>query len=420
MRFFLTAPLFAIAAAAVLLGPGEFPLNRWEPATIAVTHFLVLGFMTMIMVGALFQLIPVLCGGVIHRPRLVAGLVHAGLTAGALLFPAGLLSRNPLLIYTGVSALGAGLLVFLLAALWALHTAPGRGPSVSTIRYSLFSLLVTVCLGIHTAALRAGASWVHPFANNPNVHLAWGLIGWAGLLVIGVAYQVVPMFQITPPYPARLQRILGTFVFCLLLIWSAQLFMPVPDPLLHIAELLLACALLIFAGTTLRLQSQRRRQVPDITLSFWRLGMVSVVIAVCAWLARVLAPAWSNALPALDPPMGILIIVGAVQSVICGMLYKVVPFLAWLHLQSAGVKRAKMHDFISGGRAELQLRLHGISLALLLAATLWPQAAVPAALVYGANFALLQWNLIQAMRTYTERLRHASVAAQRSLNSRHL
>ena len=128
MRFFLTAPLFAVAAAALLLGAGDFPLSRWQPAVIAATHLVVLGFVAMIMVGALFQLIPVLCGGVISRPRLVARLVHAGLSAGALLFPAGLVSGNPYLIYMGISALGAGFAVFLLAAFLALRTAPGRGP----------------------------------------------------------------------------------------------------------------------------------------------------------------------------------------------------------------------------------------------------------------------------------------------------
>jgi len=407
MRFFLTAPLFAVAAAVLLLGAGEFPFSRWQPAAIAATHLVVLGFAAMIMVGALFQLVPVLCGGVIPRPRLVAGLVHAGLTAGTLLFPVGLVVHNPFLIYAGVAALGAGFAVFLLAALVALRTAPGRGPSIGNIRLSLVSLLLAVCLGMHAAAGRAGAVWVHALANLPGVHLAWGLIGWVGLLLIGVAYQVVPMFQITPPYPDWLQRYLGKLIFSLMLVWSAQLFTPLPDLILRLVGMLLAGALMVFAGMTLWLQFRRRRQVADVTLTFWRLGMGSLLLATLLWSAGNLVAPEAGRMSSMDLTLGILIIVGCVQSVICGMLYKIVPFLAWLHLQSAGVKGAKMHDFIPGGRAELQLRLHGISLALLLTVPLWPQAAVPAALVYAVNFAVLQCNLMQAAWHYLNRRRPA-------------
>ena len=411
MRFFLTAPLFAVAAAALLLGAGEFPLSRWQPAVIAATHLVVLGFVAMIMVGALFQLIPVLCGGVIPRPRLVAGLVHAGLSAGALLFPAGLVSGNPYLIYMGISALGAGIAVFLLAAFLALRTAPGRGPSVGHIRLALLSLLLAICLGMHAAAVRAGAVWVHALANLPGVHLAWGLIGWVGLLLIGVAYQVVPMFQITPAYPDWLQRYLGKLIFSALLVWSAQLFTPLPDLILRLAEGLLAGALMLFAGMTLWLQFQRRRQVADVTLSFWRLGMGSLLLAALLWSGGDRIASGGGGIQAMDLALGILVMVGCVQSVICGMLYKIVPFLSWLQLQSVGVKGAKMHDFIRGGRAELQLRLHGASLVLLLAVPLWPQAAVPAALVYAVNFALLQYNLMQAAWRYLDRRRNRTVAA---------
>ncbi|MBI1732102.1 MAG: hypothetical protein HYR49_04960 [Gammaproteobacteria bacterium] len=420
MRFFLTAPLFAILAAVPLLGVGELPLSRWQPAVIAATHFLVLGFMTMVMVGALFQLIPVLCGGVIPRPRLIAGCVHAALTAGALLLPFGLFSHQPFPIYAGASALAIGLLVFVLVACVALHRAPGRGPSVGNIRLSLISLFVTVCLGVYIAAQHAGNPWVQAGVHGAEVHLAWGLIGWAGLLLIGVAYQVVPMFQITPAYPASLQRYLGPVIFGALLVWSAQLVTPLAGPLLEPAATVLAGALLIFAGTTLWLQSRRRRRVADVTLAFWRLGMGSLALASLLWLLRDLIAPSAAAFPALGLAWGILAIAGCLQAVICGMLYKIVPFLAWLQLQQAGVKGAKMHEFIAAGGAQWQLRLHWLSVLLLLVTLAWPRGAVPAALIFAANFALLQYNLLRAAHTWLVRLRGGTGLVQRAPNSGHL
>lgn len=418
VRFFLTAPLFALAAAGLLAGAVDFPLTRWQPAVIAATHFLVLGFMTSIMVGALFQLIPVLCGGTLPRPRLTAGVVHASLCAGTLLFPMGLLGGHRWMIHAGAVVLGAGLLLFLLVALRALHLAPGRGPSVTCMRLSLVSLLFALCLGVHAAAVRAGVPGVPVFANHANVHLAWGLIGWAGLLLMGVAYQVVPMFQVTPSYPGWVQRHLGKAIFAGLLLWSVQLFTPRPPFLAPLAGSLLASALLAFACVTLHLQWQRRRRVPDTTLTFWRLAMGSSIVAICLWLYRLLLPPGSASAPQLDAVMGILFIIGAMQSAICGMLYKIVPFLGWLHLRSAGVRDARMHEFIGTRGAHVQLLLHCLSLPLLLAATAWPQAAVPATLVYALNATLLQWNLFRATWRYVRR--HRLVASQRTPNSRHL
>jgi hypothetical protein len=83
LRFFLTAPWFLVLAALLMLwqGPGIFA-SRWLPATLALTHLLTLGFMAQVMLGALMQMLPVMVGVVIPRPRLIAALIHIPLTLG--------------------------------------------------------------------------------------------------------------------------------------------------------------------------------------------------------------------------------------------------------------------------------------------------------------------------------------------------
>lgn len=76
-RFFLTVPLFGIAAGMLLFIAGEEMLSsRWAPAALAGTHLLVAGFMLQAMCGALLQFVPVAAGGNIWRPQLVAAIVH--------------------------------------------------------------------------------------------------------------------------------------------------------------------------------------------------------------------------------------------------------------------------------------------------------------------------------------------------------
>jgi hypothetical protein len=123
------------------------------------------------------------------------------------------------------------------------------------------------------------------------VHAAWGLGGWSLLLVAGVAYLVVPMFQLTPPYPAWLTRSFSVTLFFLLAAWSIT-WLPLqrPDGL----QVALACAAallaVVFAAVTLRLQAQRRRKVTEPTLLFWRLAMVCLVVAASAVMLQQLSP----------------------------------------------------------------------------------------------------------------------------------
>ena len=84
LRFFLTAPLFLLAAGAVLVWSGPEALTwRGSPAALAATHFVTLGFMTMVMAGAMLQMLPVLAGAPVPHVETVAALVHVGLALGA-------------------------------------------------------------------------------------------------------------------------------------------------------------------------------------------------------------------------------------------------------------------------------------------------------------------------------------------------
>jgi len=71
--------------------------------------------------------------------------------------------------------------------------------------------------------LAATYGWGVPLANLAvrALHPAWGLLGWTGLLVAAVAFQVVPMFQMTPQYPPRMTRWFIASAFAVLLTWSA-------------------------------------------------------------------------------------------------------------------------------------------------------------------------------------------------------
>ncbi len=404
LRFFLTAPLFAALAAGLLFWHGADALaSRWSPLTLALTHLLTLGFLTMVMIGALIQILQVVVGIEIPRPRATAAGVHSLLSLGCLLLVAGFLLSVPTLFKLALPCLLGAILWLLVACGAGLWRLAQPTATVAAIRLSLAALAITGALG---AVAAAAFAWplALPLVDITNLHAGWGLLGWVGLLVIGIAYQVVPMFQVTPLYPVLVTRWLAGTMFLLLLVWSASWLLPQPGAgwLAHLALSLTGAGYLVFAASTLILLHRRKRPKPDATTLFWRTSLVSLAASALLWQAGAWLPAVGAAswLPVL---LAILFIIGCAGSVINGMLYKIVPFLIWYHLQNQmtrrGEKAPNVRQIITDRAAERQFYVHLLALALLGAAPLWPDLlARAAAAMFGISSCWLWWNLVQATR----------------------
>ena len=332
LRFFITAPLFGMAAGGLLLIEGEAILaSRWMPATLALTHLLVIGFMLQIMVGALIQILPVVAGANLQRPLSVARIVHPGISLGALLLAVGFWLTQPRLLSIAALLLVVTLGVFLFFVGKSLLGVPSTSPTIRGIKLALVSLAVVVLLG---ACLAVGLAhgWSLPYPALTDLHAAWGLGAWAGILLAAMAYVVVPMFQLTPGYPARPSWWFPCALLALLLLWSAGVALEL-SWLVQVLRLLLAICCAAFALLTLRLQSLRRRARADATYRYWQAGLLGVILALAMLSTAAVNPDIAEA-ASWTPAFGILL-VGAFMAFIIGMLYKIVPFLSWLHLQNA-------------------------------------------------------------------------------------
>lgn len=407
LRLFLIAPWFlVIAALAAIPSAGDWTAGRWTPAALGLTHLLTLGFLDTVMAGALLQMLPVLIGSPLPQVRPVAWLAYGGLGLGSPLLAAGLALGRPPLLDAGLLALAVAWLPFLVAGALSLARAPAVAAATRAgMRHAWLGLALTVGLGLY---LGGGLAGLWPLASPvefTRLHAAWGLLGWLLMLVVGVAYQVVPMLQLTPPYPAPMTRWLASLLLALLAAYSAQTFL-IEHATADLAGWLgFGAAIAWFAFATLRLQNRRRRRLPDTTLDFWRLAMA------CLWLAVLFAPlALFAPEPWRDPSqvvLGLVFIVGFAVSVVAGMLYKIVPFLAWFHLQAQTGARAgtipNMKEMIPDAAARRHLKLHLAALLLVLPAPFLPAwLSAPGLLLLAASGYVLWRNLDQARRLFLQ------------------
>jgi len=408
MRFFFSAPLFGMAAAALLLWQGDASFShRWSPGLLAATHLLVLGYLAMVMQGALIQVVSVVTGGQPPKIKLLSSLIHATTTAGTLLLSAGLLTGNSALLQGAAALLGFSFALFMGTIAAGLLKSSTRRDAGIGIGLSLACLAVTVGLGIWLG-LGHGTENIALARHLTDTHLAWGLIGWSGILLIMVAYEVVPMFQLTPVYPDWLRRYLIWALLAGLLAWSTGTWARV-GYLTLIGGILSALSMTTFALATLWLQRQRKKKQPDATVRFWRLAMLSLLLATLLWGAASAIPGLGST-PAYPLMLGTLAIYGLFVSAINGMLYKILPFLSWLHL-SIKVTEHKLSrrlipnikKIIPDEKARIQFWAHLSTLTLMLASCWQPGwFIVPMAIAMMLSNAALWLNLLGALRVYRQ------------------
>jgi len=412
-RFFLTAPLFGLLASLLLLYDGSALLsNRWHPITLALTHLVTLGFITMVMFGAILQLLPVLTASSVPHPILVSTILHFSLSLGTLSLASGFVMGGTWLMVCAIILLGFSFIGFIGVVTYSLIRVKGQSPSIIAMRFALGALAVNVVLGIGLGMLFGlGVVLPLPMALT-HLHLTWGFVGWIGLLIIGIAFAVVPMFQITPQYPPSLTRWLVPLIFLTLLIWTPLYILAhinkLPTIVPQLLMGLIGLGLSVFALATLNIQAHRLRKLPDVTLNFWRIGLIGLLLSVIVWTIGIL---WSDLAtnPLYPILLGIFFIAGFVLPVIQGMLYKIVPFLIWLHLQNrqleileviSMVKTPNMKQIIPDRLARRQFWLYLIAIGFTIAAVLWNSFVYVAGIALACSFLFLGYNLYRALWLY--------------------
>jgi hypothetical protein len=411
-RFFLTAPLFALAGGALLLlhGP-DMLLTRWAPATLALTHLYTLGVLAMVMCGAMIQMLPVLAGSPVPQVVPVGTSVHILLSGGTLTLAAAFMTGSRVTMVIASFSLALAFLIFVGAVAVVLARIKMPNTTIAGMRAALLALLVTVVLGLLLAGGMIGAIPGVNLFLYMDLHLSWGMLGWVALLLISVSYQVVPMFQVTPEYPNRLRHRLIPLLLMMLVVWTVASYFAerglLPNVIADVGFVLLIFGLFLFAAVTVRLQQQRLRRIPDVTLRFWRIGLAAVFGCGIVWILVWILPAFSQS-PTVALILGIGLVLGAAVSFLNGMLYKIVPFLSWFHLQNRQlaltcmtVQVPNMKQLLPDRAAYRQFWLHLAALLLLPAAVLQPRWFVyPAGVLLSLSSLLLWLNLVAVVLRY--------------------
>lgn len=392
LRFFVTASIFGVFLGLFLLSSSLNLITSVQYSfDLVVIHILALGIMASFMLGAMFQMLPVLAGVVIKMPTKKAMIAHILLTIGIFLQIGAFYSANSILYLLTAIVLGGGLLHASTLMLKEIIKIKDHSSSSKGMLLALSSFVVVIALGIVMLLSLGGYINSYDFSQIREAHYSFALFGWVSLLIVSISFQVIEMFYVTPKYPTIISKYLVITIFSLLVIKTIMLFSSLDS---QIINRIISILFIIYATITIHRLYKRRRPTSDATVWFWRLGMSLLIISMLVFI-------FGNNID-IDY-IGYITFIGFALSIVFAMVYKIVPFLVWFHLSNQGYMEAPMmHDVIHPKKAKIHFWLHlsTISLWILNILFYFPIIETVANILLTISFGWLLYNLVNAINKY--------------------
>lgn len=375
MSYFAAALLALLVAEGLMVSGFGFPFaDLRAPETLVLVHLAAIGWLSLLMCGALFQFVPVLVAKPIYSNRLplltliflLLGL--AGLLAGFLQL-AGHFNTQRSFLPIGGTLLGLGIVLVLWnlgRTLWSGRPLPLPARFVAA---GLVGLAATASYGIIFTLVLGGAPSSGPLAilvvSGVPVHAALGLGGWLTITAMGVSYRLLAMFMLAPELDGRRPRTalwLGAIALALLIAGAtAAICLGAGiDAALAAAGLLgLAAAVLYGADIAYLYRARKRRTI--------ELNSRMAVPALASFAAAIVLIVLLVALGRLADQIGAVVfltVFGWLSGLGLAKLYKIVPFMTWLECYGPILGKAKtprVQDLVVERRARKWFVLHYVA-----------------------------------------------------------
>jgi len=341
-----------VGVSLLVLRPVMLATYHYNQYVIATTHLFVLGWICTIVMGAMYQLVPVALETKLYSEKLAAwqfAFHLVGFTGMVWMFWTW--NMKQVGHFGSVLLVGVGLFVYNIAR--TLLRVPRWNVIATAVASALVWLSLAVSVGLTLAVgkcsyeaasgpasggplgvflhgLKAIAAFTARFdqigAMHAHAHL--GVVGVFIMLIVGISYKLVPMFTLSDIQSSRRARasvtllnagLLGVFVAILL-----------RHPLKFAFALLVVAGLACYGLEIVAILRARKRRSLDWGLKSFLtaislLAPLSILALVLSWPGLPLTTLTGR----LENVYGFLGLAGVVSFAIMGMFYKIIPFLVW-------------------------------------------------------------------------------------------
>ena len=346
--YFLVGTLFYLFAMVTLL-MFESTLSFTSMSTIAWVHLYLLGFVMMIIFGAMAQLVPVVLE-VGHAMVDLFFVIWPMLLVGTLLMVAGF-ALSPMLLPIGGVVVLSSMAIFALDLFMTLKKGEHKSIVVSAMRTSNIFLLLGILSGFVMALSFGGMISVDPHVwLRAHVFSVFG--GYVMLTIMGISMVLLPMFGLSHGFDEKpmqnaykLMVVSVSFMMVAsLLSWSVVEYLAIGVGFI---------AILLYFYQIYLITKGRARKENDVWVKSIAFGFLTLILSLLfttvylfggseAWLV---SSAW-------------FLMVGFVGFLITAHLFKIIPFLVWFERYAPLVGKQKvpmLHEMVPKKQADAQM-----------------------------------------------------------------
>lgn len=337
--FKLISPYFIIGifvlsfSTFLLFGMDISTAHSLNSSTLAWVHIFLLGFVMMIIFGAMAQLVPVVLE-VGHFAVDLYYIIYPLLFIGTVLMGIGFYYFPTLLPFGGVIAFVA-FSIFLFETFLTILKVKKLNFIITTVLIANIFLLFGLIIGIVLALGYSGVLDVEIY-KFLKAHVFLVLVGYVGITIMGMSLVLLPMFWLSHSFS-------WIYVKSALVILCFGVFFVVLSSFINMnfieysGYILSFIALILYFFQIFIIYKTRVRLEVDIYFKSMVFSYFCLLISIIMGIIYIFNP-YHNLLLTLSW----LAIFGFITFVITGHMYKIVPFLVWFERFSPFVGKKKV------------------------------------------------------------------------------
>lgn len=336
---------------------------------IAITHIAVLGWATMIVFGALYQLIPVVFETSLYSEKLAKFTFWiSAISVLYLTFSFWIGAFTTHLVYAS-GGMFLSLFLFVVNVLLSYRKSEIKNISSKFIIAAVFWLSITELVGTLIAFNFKFNFFNEIHLHYLKIHASLGLVGWFLLLIIGVGSTLIPMFLIS--HNLNKNKLVVSFfsinagLLGLILNWLIFKI----DIVTLVCWALIAIGILVFVSYIFDSYKKRIRKKLDVGMKYTMLSIASVILPIIvSFILLVVFEIEYELLYRVTTFYGFSVILGFITTLILGQTYKTLPFIVWLEKYKNLVGKVKTplpRELYSENIAKVQFYSYIISIICL-------------------------------------------------------
>lgn len=342
-HFVFGAFSFLLLTILMFLNADAFTLHFFNPVLLMLTHLASLGWISMMIFGALYQLLPVIFQNKIYSENL-ARLTFVLFSSGVVI-----LCTSFYFFSSGVyMQIGATLLVFAIAlfscnVLLTSKKSTEKKIEGDLIMSSSLWLLLTAVFGLLMVV-----NFTFPFLPSNHLHFLklhahFGMAGWFILLIMGVASKLLPMFMLSGKLTTKPLHYAYYLVNTALLGFLLNgIFWP-EIKLFALFFIIGGSGILCFVYFLYTAYKKRARKLNDqgVSQSLYAIPFLLIPVAIGVFLNFDFAFLKGYSIN-LNIMYVVSLLFGFITLLILGQTFKTLPFIIWLHVYSKDAGKSKI------------------------------------------------------------------------------